>query len=313
MIVVFMCDRLGSCRRSVDSSSWRSPGCASSAKRYRTASTTPSPRPFAAAARSRTEGSWRNLFVSDCAKLFDDRALLRGEDRPVASSRPQPRARARDSSPRGAGSARAPPRVPPPTARSSRTSSRDQRLRRGQFALASLDIRAHHAAQVVEIVEEDVLELADGGIHVARQRDVENAERPVAAHSQIDALDVRHVDHGPRRCRGAQQHIHVGDARPRVLVVHRRRAVLRRQRLARARTCGSRRSPCARLPAAATASASSAISPAPSTIARRPASPPKIFFASCTAAELTLIAPCPMRVSLRTRPADRATRTGTGD
>jgi hypothetical protein len=33
-----------------------------------------------------------------------------------------------------------------------------------------------------------------------------------------------------------------------------------------------------------------------------PRSEPKIFFASCTAAELTLIAPWPSAVSLRTRP-----------
>ena len=60
----------------------------------------------------------------------------------------------------------------------------------------------------------------------------------------------------------------------------------------------------ARTPSACSdASASSAISPAPSTIARRPASEPKICFASCTAAELTDAAPRATAVSFRTRPA----------
>ena len=45
------------------------------------------------------------------------------------------------------------------------------------------------------------------------------------------------------------------------------------------------------------------MSPAPSTMARRPFSVPKIFFARSTAAELTDAAPLPIAVSARTRPA----------
>src|ERR671921_654002 len=50
----------------------------------------------------------------------------------------------------------------------------DQLLGGRQLAMPALDARAHHGAQVVEIVEEDVVHLRDRGIHVARKRDVED-------------------------------------------------------------------------------------------------------------------------------------------
>jgi hypothetical protein len=53
-------------------------------------------------------------------------------------------------------------------------------------------------------------------------------------------------------------------------------------------------------------SVTSLISPAPRIIARRPASDPKIFLASSTAAEEMEAAPSPRSVSLRTRPPTRA-------
>ena len=104
----------------------------------------------------------------------------------------------------------------------------DHRLRRRQRAVPPLEVRAHHRLEIVEIVEIDVVQLAHRRIDVARHGDVEDAERPVAAARDRGAHALLE-HHRPRRGRGAEQQVDVGERVPRLLIVHRGRAVLRRQ------------------------------------------------------------------------------------
>ena len=183
----------------------------------------------------------------------------------------------------------------------------DQLLGRRQLGAPALEIRRHHRLQVVEIVQE----------HVARARRPPDRRRAAARCRECRA-DGRRA----RRARDARaRRTRSVAARPSSTRARRRRRALptirrsasRPRRTAprappRARTCGWRRSRRARPDRVRHSSASSAISPAPSTIARLPASDPKICFASCTAAELTDAAPRATDVSLRTRPATEQRR-----
>ena len=57
---------------------------------------------------------------------------------------------------------------------------RDDLLRRRDVLFTPLEICRRGGAKVVEIVEKDVVHLSDRDFNVPRQRDVENAQRPVA-------------------------------------------------------------------------------------------------------------------------------------
>ena len=120
-------------------------------------------------------------------------------------------------------------------------SPRDQLLGRRQLGAPPLEVGRDDRLEIVEVVEEDVAELADRRIDVARQRDVEHAERAVAARRERRA-NVLGEDDRSRRRRRADEHVDVGEQRPRFVVVHRDRAVSRRRAPSRARTFGSRRS-----------------------------------------------------------------------
>src|SRR5262245_24971978 len=61
------------------------------------------------------------------------------------------------------------------------------RFRARDLARAPREVLAHRRLQVVDVVEEDLLDLAGFGLDVARQRDVDDEERPVAppAHHRL--------------------------------------------------------------------------------------------------------------------------------
>ena len=134
------------------------------------------------------------------------------------------------------------------------------------------------------------------------KRDVEDAQRTVAAPLQRRRARARRVTTGRGDAVEQSSTSTSASARPRFVVVHRRRAVAARRAPARARTCGWRRSPRARLPAAATRArappsrprrAPSRACPRASRRSSSPAAPPPSS-RSC--------APWPSAVSLRTRP-----------
>ena len=93
-----------------------------------------------------------------------------------------------------------------------------------------------------------------------------------------------------RRGGRAEQHVDFGKRAPRRVVVHGGRSVERGERLRALEGAvgDDRRAHALRLQRGERQLRHLS---APSTIARLPAREPKIFFASCTAAELTLIAP----------------------
>ena len=178
----------------------------------------------------------------------------------------------------------------------------DELLGGRQLAPPALDVRRHHGLQVVEIVEKDVVQLADRRIDVARHGDVENAER---AGRRALASAGRTCSTSTMACGAAVEQTSTSTSASddqhssyRTATAPWRAASSVARSNVRFATIDVR-TPCS----ARISSASSAISPAPRTIARFPASDPKICFANCTDAELTDAAPRDSAVSLRTRPA----------
>src|SRR6185312_7102455 len=103
------------------------------------------------------------------------------------------------------------------------------RFRGGQLLTAALEVRRHYRAQIVQVVEEDVIEYSDIGGNVARQCNIEDAQRTIAALAHR-GLDLRALDHRVRRRGGAQQDVDIGEPRPTIVVAERFSAVPFRER-----------------------------------------------------------------------------------
>src|SRR5450759_3899965 len=99
--------------------------------------------------------------------------------------------------------------------------SRDYLARGGHIFPPLLEIGGSRCAQVVEIVQEDVADLSDTCLHIARQRNVEYAERPVAARRERSA-NASYRDYGRGRSGRANQHVDVAQRFPALVVAHRR-------------------------------------------------------------------------------------------
>src|SRR5947209_401395 len=106
----------------------------------------------------------------------------------------------------------------------------DQFLSRRQLVAAALEIGRYHRAQIVEIVEEDVVERADTLLDVTRHRDVENAERSIPASGHRRSHAIERYYRPRRRCR-AEQYIDLVQRRPALVVMHRERAMPARELL----------------------------------------------------------------------------------
>ena len=97
----------------------------------------------------------------------------------------------------------------------------DDRLGAGDLAGAPREVLADGRLQVVDVVEEDLLDFAGRRFDVARQRDVDDEERPVAPRPH-DGLDVRLRE--DRRGRAGRRDHDVARAEHGVHVVPRRGA-----------------------------------------------------------------------------------------
>jgi hypothetical protein len=102
----------------------------------------------------------------------------------------------------------------------------DQLLRRRQLGMTSLEIRRDDGLEIVQVVEEYVAQLAHGRVDVTRKRNVQDAQRAIAARREC-RLDVIDEYNGMRSRGRAHEHVDVGQRRPALLVVHRDRAIAR--------------------------------------------------------------------------------------
>ena len=107
---------------------------------------------------------------------------------------------------------------------------RDHRLRCRKLLLAPLDVRRRNGAQVIEIVQEDVAELPNAWIDIARHRNVEDAEWTIAA--RLERANDLFDTNDRVGCRGrADKQIDVGEMRPAFIVMQRLRLVALRELL----------------------------------------------------------------------------------
>ena len=85
----------------------------------------------------------------------------------------------------------------------------DQRLGVVGLFHALAQVGVDHFLQVVDIVEEDVVEVVDGGLDIARHGDIDEEHRLVAAGGD-DALHLVLVQDVVRRAGAGDQDIHLG-------------------------------------------------------------------------------------------------------
>ena len=88
------------------------------------------------------------------------------------------------------------------------TSSRHDGLGVLGLLQALAQVGVDHFLQIVDIVEEDVVELVDGGLDIARHRDIDQEHRPVAARGD-HALHLVFVQDVVRRAARRDHDIHL--------------------------------------------------------------------------------------------------------
>src|SRR3954468_1973611 len=106
----------------------------------------------------------------------------------------------------------------------------DQLLGRRQLVTPALDIVRDDGAQIIEVVEKDVVDAGDVRFDVAWDRDVENAERTIAT-ARYRRLHPVEGHHGSWRGGRAEQHVDLVQRCPALVVMHRKRAVPARELL----------------------------------------------------------------------------------
>ena len=86
-------------------------------------------------------------------------------------------------------------------------------------ALAQVGV--DHFLQIVDVVQEDVVEIVDGGLDIARHRDIDQEHRLVAARGD-DALHLVLVQDVMRRAARGDQDIHLGQHADEARILDRR-------------------------------------------------------------------------------------------